>query len=122
MLVCFALVCVRPACAADPPLGEVSPSADANSAGPAGGDSNQITSVVPAGGDFNQTTSAVPAGGDSNHITSAVPAGRDSNQIISAIRVEGNVSVNASEVLTKVRTRQGDIFNPGVAADRKSVV
>jgi outer membrane protein insertion porin family len=39
------------------------------------------------------------------------------NQAISAVRVEGNVSVKASEVLTKVRTRQGDIFNPGVAAE-----
>jgi outer membrane protein insertion porin family len=119
MLVCFALVCVRSACAAD-----------ANSAGPAGGDSNQVTSAVPAGGDSNQVTSAVPAGkdsnqiisavlagGDSNQVTSAVPAGKDSNQIISAIRVEGNVSVKASEVLTKVRTREGNIFNAGVAAD-----
>ena len=106
MLVCFALVCVRPACAAD-----------ANSAVPAGVDSNQITSAVPAGVDSNQITSAVAAGGDSNRIISAGPTGRDSNQIISAIRVEGNVSVKVSEVLTKVRTRQGDIFKPGVAAE-----
>ena len=48
---------------------------------------------------------------------SASPAGGDSNQIISAIRVEGNVSVKVPEVLTKVRTRQGDIFNQGVAAE-----
>ena len=119
MLVCLALVCVRPVCAAD-----------ANSAGPAGGDSNQITSAVPAGVDSNQITSAVPAGmdsnqiasavpagGDSNQITSAVPTGMDSNQTISAVRVEGNVSVKVSEILTKVRTRQGDIFNPGVATE-----
>ncbi len=81
-------------------------------------DSNLTQPVRPAAvNDSNQITSAVPAGGDSNQVTSAVPAGGDSNRIISAIRVEGNVSVKASEVLTKVRTRQGDIFKPGVAAE-----
>jgi outer membrane protein insertion porin family len=171
MLVCFALVCVQPACAADAnsadpaggdsnqivpavpaggdsnqitpvaPAGgdsnQITPVAPAGGdsnqitpAVPAGGDSNQITPVAPAGGDSNQITPAAPAGGDSNQIAPAVPAGGDSNQIapavpagvdsnhmISAIRVEGNVSVKVSEILTKVRTRQGDIFNPGVAAE-----
>jgi outer membrane protein insertion porin family len=41
----------------------------------------------------------------------------DSNRAVSAIRVEGNVSVKISEVFAKVRTRQGDIFNPGVATE-----
>ncbi len=41
----------------------------------------------------------------------------DSNQVISAIRVEGNVSVKEQDVLAKVRTRQGDIFNADVAAE-----
>ena len=41
----------------------------------------------------------------------------DSNQVISAIRVEGNVSVKAQEVLAKIRTRQGEEFNPAVATD-----
>lgn len=106
MLVWLALACVRPACAAD-----------ANSADSAAGDSNQIISAVPADVDSNQVTAAVPAGGDSNQIASAVPAVKDANQTISAIRVEGNVSVKVSEVLAKVRTREGDIFNPGVTTE-----
>ncbi|MFA5251496.1 MAG: POTRA domain-containing protein, partial [Phycisphaerae bacterium] len=92
-LVWLALVCVRPVCAAD-----------ANFADSTGGDSNQITSTG-------------PAAGDSNQVTAAVPAVKDANQTISAIRVEGNVSVKVSEVLAKVRTREGDIFNPGVATE-----
>jgi len=41
----------------------------------------------------------------------------DSNQTIAAIRVEGSVSVKESEVLAKVRSRQGDVFNAGVATE-----
>jgi len=41
----------------------------------------------------------------------------DSNQVISAIRVEGNISVKAEDVLAKIRTSQGDVFNPAVAAE-----
>ncbi len=41
----------------------------------------------------------------------------DSNQVISAIKVEGNVSVKAEEVLAKIRTREGDKFNPAVASE-----
>ena len=41
----------------------------------------------------------------------------DSNQVISAIRVEGNVSVKAPDVLAKVRTRLNETFSPSVAAE-----
>jgi outer membrane protein assembly complex protein YaeT len=41
----------------------------------------------------------------------------DSNLIIIAVRVEGNVSVKPTEILAKVRTRQGESFNPSIAAE-----
>jgi outer membrane protein insertion porin family len=34
-----------------------------------------------------------------------------------AVGVDGNVSVKVTEVLAKVRTHQGDVFNPQVAAE-----
>jgi outer membrane protein insertion porin family len=41
----------------------------------------------------------------------------DSNQTIAAIRIEGSVSVKEPEILAKVRSRQGDVFNAGVATE-----
>jgi len=41
----------------------------------------------------------------------------DSNQTIAAIRVEGNVSVKEAEIIAKVRTRAGDVFSAGTAAE-----
>jgi len=41
----------------------------------------------------------------------------DSNQTIAAIHIEGSVSVKEPEILAKVRSRQGDVFNAGVATE-----
>ena len=38
-------------------------------------------------------------------------------RLVGAIRVEGNVSVKEAEVLAKVRTRQGDVFNAQIATE-----
>ncbi|MGA2070983.1 MAG: outer membrane protein assembly factor BamA [Sedimentisphaerales bacterium] len=80
--------------------------------------STQPVSMV----DANDSNSAQPANSADVNEPNAIQPARsiavnDSNRVISAIRVEGNVSVKVPEVLTKVRTRQGDVFNPGVAAE-----
>jgi outer membrane protein insertion porin family len=41
----------------------------------------------------------------------------DPNLTIAAIRVEGCVTVKASEILSRVRTKQGDTFSPEVATE-----
>ncbi len=41
----------------------------------------------------------------------------NSGKTIAAIHIEGNVSVKESEILAKVRSRQGDVFNADVAAE-----
>jgi outer membrane protein insertion porin family len=66
-------------------------------------------------GELSQVTDvnlARPAGGDSQTSASSIEPQR-----IAAIRVEGNVSVKESEILAKVRSRQGDVFNASVAAE-----
>jgi outer membrane protein insertion porin family len=57
-----------------------------------------------------------PAGAaDANSAGS--PLGEAEGQTITAIRVEGNVSVKETEVLAKIRTRQGGEFNPDIATE-----
>ncbi len=68
----------------------------------------QAFSVAPPNGNVS------PPVRDGQAITADV---NDSNRVVSSIRVEGSVSVKISEVLAKVRTRQGDIFNAVVVAE-----
>jgi outer membrane protein insertion porin family len=58
--------------------------------------------------DANSPPFGVPNG------TAQPPTG---TQRVAAIHVEGNVSVKQAEVIAKVRTRQGDVFNPEVASE-----
>ncbi len=41
----------------------------------------------------------------------------ESSQLIAGVRVEGNVSVKTDQILSKVRTRPDDIFDPEVASE-----
>ncbi|MBN2019602.1 MAG: outer membrane protein assembly factor BamA [Sedimentisphaerales bacterium] len=41
----------------------------------------------------------------------------DTNPVIGAVRVEGNVSLKESEILSKVRSRTSDVFNPQTATE-----
>jgi len=49
------------------------------------------------------------------------PVGRHERlkSVISAIRVEGNVSLKESEILARVRSKTGDVFNPEIATEDK---
>jgi outer membrane protein assembly complex protein YaeT len=159
-------ISIQPVRSADPPKGEVSPSADVNDSNltqpvssadandsnlaqsassadvndsnltqPASSadanDSNLAQSASPVdANDSNLTQPASLADANDSNLTqpvsSAAPpkgevspsaAVNDSNQVISAIRVEGNVSVKEQDVLAKIRTRQGDVFNSTIAAE-----
>jgi outer membrane protein assembly complex protein YaeT len=94
-------------------------------------DSNVTPPMNPAeANDTNLTQPASPADANDANLTQPAPSAAppkgevaplaavsDSNQVISAIRVEGNVSVKEQDVLTKIRSRQDDVFNATIATE-----
>ncbi|MGA2171577.1 MAG: outer membrane protein assembly factor BamA [Sedimentisphaerales bacterium] len=94
-----------------PPLGEVSPSADANLVSP---DVNKSSPAPDANADVNLVRPDVnlPA---SASLGEAADANKSLH--ITNVRVEGNVSFKESEIIARVRTRAGDMFDAAVAAE-----